>query len=68
MNVVFFFLKSFFSSPTFQAGERVNAIRHGHIAASDGYVLAQTHEGVLVEWPTGGTRFEAASELSSIGR
>jgi hypothetical protein len=64
---VFQFFKSFFATPTFHAGERVNHVHLGTIDRTDGYVLAQTDKGVLVEWPRTGASFVAPSELSVIG-
>ncbi|HOE43854.1 MAG TPA: hypothetical protein PLB25_19825 [Rhodoferax sp.] len=64
---IIFFLRSLFRTPEFRVGGRVNAIRDGHIERSDGYVVAQTDLGVLVEWPCGGTSVVSASDLSVIG-
>lgn len=64
---IFFFLKSLFFTPKFAAGWRVNAVRHGQIERADGYVLAHTPHGVLVEWPCGGTSLVDAAELALIG-
>ncbi len=61
------FIKSLFAEPTFVAGERVNLVRRGTIERTDGYVIAQTDKGVMVEWPYFGTRFMSASELCVIG-
>lgn len=60
------FIKSLFAEPTFVTGERVNHVRHGTIERTDGYVIAQTDKGVMVEWPHFGTSFMSASELSVI--
>ncbi len=65
MHILLFF-KSLFAEPTFVAGERVNLVRRGTIERTDGYVIAQTDKGVLVEWPHFGTSFMSASELSVI--
>lgn len=64
---IFQLFKSFFAAPTFQAGEHVNHVHGGTIDRTDGYVIAQTDKGVLVEWPGIGTSFMAPSELSVIG-
>ena len=61
------FIKSFFTETSFKAGERVNHIRRGAIERTDGYVVAKTEMGILVEWPRGGTSIIPASELSVIG-
>ncbi len=61
------FIKSLFAEPTFVTGERVNHVRGGTIDRTDGYVIAQTDKGVLVEWPHVGTSFMSASELCVIG-
>jgi hypothetical protein len=65
MNIILF-LKSLFAEPTFEVGERVNLVRRGSIEQTDGYVVAQTSQGVLVEWPRCGLRFMPASELAVI--
>lgn len=63
-----FFLKSLFSAAatSFAPGERVNLVRRGSIERTDGYVIAQTDKGVLVEWPRAGTCFVKSSELTAI--
>jgi hypothetical protein len=61
------FIKSLFAEPTFKPGERVNHIRGGSIKRTDGYVVAKTVNGVLVEWPRGGVSWIPANELSVIG-
>lgn len=66
MNI-FAFIKTFFAEPTFFAGERVNHIRHGAIERTDGYVIGNTVDGVLVEWPRGGSTLIPVTELSVIG-
>lgn len=57
------------STPTmqFSTGERVNHIRRGAIERTDGYVIANTDNGVLVEWPRGGFSMLPKHELSVIG-
>lgn len=60
------FIKSIFAEPTFKSGERVNHIRGGSIKRTDGYVVAKTENGVLVEWPRGGSSMVPATELSVI--
>ncbi len=64
---IFFFLRSLFFTPEFAVGRRVNAVRHGAVERSDGYVIAHTPHGVLVEWPCGSTSLVNASELALIG-
>lgn len=61
------FIKSFFVDPSFQPGERVNFIRGGAVRRTDGYVVGQTRNGVVVEWPREGTSLMAATDLSVIG-
>ncbi len=51
----------------FAAGERVNHIRRGSIERTDGYVVANTDNGVLVEWPRGGFSMLPTHELAVIG-
>ena len=61
------FLKSLFAEPTFNPGERVNHISRGAIKRTDGYVIAKTPDGVLVEWPRGGSSMISPTELTVIG-
>ena len=61
------FMKSLFAETSFKAGARVNHVRRGTLERTDGYVVAKTAAGVLVEWPRGGTSILPASELSVIG-
>jgi hypothetical protein len=63
-----YFIQSLFTaaSAKFAPGERVNLVRRGSIERTDGYVVAQTHEGVLVEWPRAGSSLVLASELTAI--
>ncbi|WP_394790961.1 hypothetical protein [Rhodoferax sp.] len=63
-----FFIKSLFSAAEikFTPGERVNLVRRGSIERTDGYVLAQTDKGVLVEWPRAGSSFVNSTELTAI--
>lgn len=65
---VLFFLKSLFTAATttFAPGERVNLVRRGSILRTDGYVIAHTNKGVLVEWPRAGSSFVHSSELTAI--
>jgi hypothetical protein len=65
---VLYFLKSLFSvaRATFVPGERVNFVRRGSILRTDGYVIAQTDKGVLVEWPRAGTSLMNSTELTVI--
>lgn len=65
---VIYFLKSLFAvaSTTFVPGERVNLVRRGSIERTDGYVVAQTDSGVLVEWPRAGSSFVKSSDLTVI--
>ncbi|MEO8542781.1 MAG: hypothetical protein ABJA49_07820 [Betaproteobacteria bacterium] len=67
MSILLFF-KSFFVSPqqNFHTGDRVNHIRGGSIRRTDGYVVAQTASGVLVEWPRGGSSLLPNAELAQI--
>ena len=57
------------AKPTIQfaTGERVNHILRGAIERTDGYVIANTDSGVLVEWPRGGFSMLPKHELSVIG-
>jgi len=64
---ILLFLKSLFAQPTVLAGTRVNHIRGGSIQRTDGYVVAQTSDGVMVEWPRGGRSVLPIAELAQIG-
>ncbi|HQX60073.1 MAG: hypothetical protein KBF63_12010 [Rhodoferax sp.] len=66
---ILIFLQSLFVSqqPTLNVGDRVNHVRGGAIRRTDGYVVAQTASGVLVEWPRGGSSLLPTAELSQIG-
>lgn len=65
------FIQSLFSNESstlkFTTGERVNHIRRGAIERTDGYVIANTESGVLVEWPRGGFSMLPKHELTVIG-
>lgn len=65
------FIQSVFTTSTpalkFAIGERVNPVRRGAIERTDGYVIANTGNGVLVEWPRGGFSMLPKDELSIIG-
>ena len=61
------FLKSLFTQPSFNAGERVNQLQRGSMLRTDGFVVGQTTRGVLVEWPRGGATLVNPSELAVIG-
>jgi len=52
-----------FAEPTFEAGSRVNRLKLGALDRTDGRVVAQTEEGVLVEWPRGGAHWERPHQL-----
>ncbi len=66
---VLLFLKSLFTASklNFNAGDRVNHVRGGSIRRTDGYVVAHTAAGVLVEWPRGGSSLLPNAELAHIG-
>jgi hypothetical protein len=65
MSIIAFF-HSLFAKPTVASGARVNQVRRGNVERSDGYVIAHTDSGVLVEWPSGGASVVAAAELAVI--
>ncbi|WP_291014101.1 hypothetical protein [Hydrogenophaga sp.] len=50
-------------APSFQPGFRVNRMKSGGLDRWDGRVIAQTDDGVLVEWPRNGASWERAREL-----
>lgn len=56
-------LKSYFQTPQFPAGARVNRLNKGSLDRVDGRVVAQTEEGVLVEWPRDGSGWEHPGAL-----
>jgi hypothetical protein len=60
-------LKSYFQTPQFAAGTRVNRLHKGSLDRVDGRVVAQTHEGVLVEWPRNGSGWEQPGALCQQG-
>ncbi|MDO9437961.1 hypothetical protein [Hydrogenophaga sp.] len=65
---MFAFLKSAFQAkPQFAAGARVNRLFKGSLDRIDGRVVAQTHEGVLVEWPRNGAGWEQPATLCQQG-
>lgn len=59
--------KSFFQTPQFSAGVRVNRLHKGSLDRIDGRVVAQTDEGVLVEWPRNGSGWESPQALCQQG-
>ena len=63
-----YFIKSLFAVAQIQfaPGERVNLVRRGSIERTDGYVLAQTDKGVLVEWPRAGSSLVNSTDLTVI--
>lgn len=65
---ILFFIKSLFAVTQIQfaPGERVNLVRRGSIERTDGYVLAQTGNGVLVEWPRAGSSLVSSMDLTAI--
>ncbi|MBA4264869.1 MAG: hypothetical protein C0453_07305 [Comamonadaceae bacterium] len=60
---MFKLIQSFFQSPKFNPGVRVNRFHKGSIDRVDGRVVAQTSEGVLVEWPRFGSGWERPQTL-----
>ncbi len=60
---MFKLIQSFFQTPKFHAGVRVNRFYKGSIDRVDGRVVAQTSEGVLVEWPRFGSGWERPQTL-----
>lgn len=61
------FVLSFFQTPSFPAGVRVNRLHLGSLDRTDGRVVAQTAEGVLVEWPRDGSGWEHPGALCQQG-
>ncbi len=57
------FIQSLFKTPTFNPGARVNRFYKGNIDRVDGRVVAQTADGVLVEWPRFGSGWERPQTL-----
>jgi hypothetical protein len=60
---MFKLIRSFFQTPRFIAGVRVNRFYRGSIDRVDGRVVAHTADGVLVEWPRFGTGWESPQTL-----
>lgn len=61
------FFKTFFQTPHFPAGVRVNRLHQGSLDRTDGRVVAHTREGVLVEWPRNGCGWEHPHALCQQG-
>jgi hypothetical protein len=59
-------LHSLFATPTIASGARVNQVHRGNVQRSDGYVIAHNDDGVLVEWPRGGSSVVSAAQLAVI--
>ena len=58
------FIKALFNEqPAFEHGDRVNLVQRGNLARTDGYVVAQSDDGVLIEWPNGGVSVVPVAEL-----
>ena len=60
--LAFLFRKPFPLNP----GTPVNRVSQGRVDRFDGVVLAQTDEGVIVEWPRYGCSVEDRSQLAVI--
>lgn len=60
-------LLNLFKAPVFEPGVRVNRLSRGVMDRIDGHVLAQTPQGVLVEWPRKGCHWERPYELCQQG-
>lgn len=61
------FLKTLFQTPRFAVGVRVNRFHQGSLDRTDGRVVAQTAQGVLVEWPRNGCGWERPNALCQQG-
>ncbi|MDP1683733.1 hypothetical protein [Hydrogenophaga sp.] len=61
------FFQTFFQTPRFPVGVRVNRLHQGSLDRTDGRVVAQTAEGVLVEWPRNGSGWEQPGALCQQG-
>ena len=61
--MMFKHLLSLFETPRFDTGVRVNRFLQGRLDRVDGRVVAQTDEGVLVEWPRFGSGWERPQTL-----
>jgi hypothetical protein len=61
------FFRTFFQTPRFPVGVRVNRLHQGSLDRTDGRVVAQTAEGVLVEWPRNGSGWEQPGALCQQG-
>ncbi|KVP39695.1 hypothetical protein [Burkholderia ubonensis] len=56
----------FHSVYRFKRGDLVNLVRHGHVARFEGVVVAQTSQGVLVDWPSRGPDWMDPGELERV--
>jgi aspartate 1-decarboxylase len=64
MGIIAFLLARFIPHTQFHPNERVNLVEYGNVARYDGVVIAETPQGVLVEWPKGGgSRLSAPGDL-----
>lgn len=61
------YLLTLFQTPRFAAGVRVNRLHQGSLDRTDGRVVAQTADGVLVEWPRNGSGWERPHALCQQG-
>lgn len=61
------YFQTFFQTPRFPVGVRVNRLHRGSQDRTDGRVVAQTADGVLVEWPRNGSGWEQPSALCQQG-
>ncbi|QHE75083.1 hypothetical protein [Hydrogenophaga sp. PBL-H3] len=57
------YLLTLFQTPRFPVGVRVNRLHQGSLDRTDGRVVAQTAQGVLVEWPRNGSGWEHPDAL-----
>ncbi|HDR9105365.1 hypothetical protein P5X00_35540 [Paraburkholderia sp. A2RO-4L] len=64
MLAALFALFRLFETPKFSSGDRVNLLQDGAVVLFDGVVVAQTRQGVLVDWPTGRSDWISPTSLS----
>jgi hypothetical protein len=63
MGIIAFVLARFAPRPHFKPNDRVNLVENGTVARFEGVVIAETPQGVLVDWPKGGSRLSDPDDL-----
>ena len=63
MGLIAFILARYAPRAQFRPNDRVNMVEHGSVTRFEGVVIADTPQGVLVDWPKGGSRLSDPGEL-----